>query len=89
MRESIDRALLVDPDNLNMRHNFACVLTIIGDKDAALKMLESCLSMCGPYQVHVTERDVDFDPLRDDPRFEALIARAKKRLKMTDSASAT
>ena len=25
-REWIDRALLIDPDNLNMRYNFACVL---------------------------------------------------------------
>ena len=41
-REWIDRALLIDPDNLNMRYNFACVLAgHLGDKDAAIKMLQS------------------------------------------------
>jgi len=87
MREWIDRALLVDPDNLNMRHNFACVLTLTGEKDAALKMLETTLSACGEYQVHITESDVDFDTLRDDPRFDALIAQAKKRLGIEEPAS--
>ena len=32
-REWIDRALLVDPDNLSMRYNFACVLAVMGDKE--------------------------------------------------------
>jgi adenylate cyclase len=81
-REWIGRALLVDPDNLNMRHNFACVLAISGDKDEALKMLESALSVCGPYQVSMTEADTDLDSVRDDPRYDALIAAAKKRLRM-------
>src|SRR4029078_6886773 len=41
-REWIDRALLVDPDNLSMRYNFACILAAnLHDKEAALKMLSS------------------------------------------------
>ena len=84
-REWIGRAMLVDPDNLNMRHNFACVLAMTGDKEAALKMLESTLSVCGQYQVYVTENDADFDSLRDDPRFDALVASAKQRLGIEDS----
>ena len=44
-REWIDRALLIDPDNLNMRYNFACVLVdAMRDKEAALKMLQSALA---------------------------------------------
>jgi adenylate cyclase len=89
MREWIDRALLVDPDNLNMRYNFACVLTITGDKDAALKMLESSLSICGPSRVLQAESDIDFDPLRDEARFAAIIARARKRLGMAEAEPAT
>jgi adenylate cyclase len=79
-REWIDRALLVDPDNLNMRYNFACVLAGLGDKEAALKMLQSTMPRAGEFQVRVADTDTDLDLLRDDPRFQALIAQAKKRL---------
>jgi adenylate cyclase len=88
-REWIDRALLVDPDNLNMRYNFACVLSIMGDKDEALKMLQSVLSVCGAYQVRIAEPDTDFANIRDDPRFTRMIAGAKERLGMTETVTAT
>jgi adenylate cyclase len=79
-REWIDRALLVDPDNLNMRYNFACVLAGMGDKEEALKMLQSTLPRVGEYQVRVAESDTDLDCMRDDPRFMAMLDKAKKRL---------
>ena len=79
-REWIDRALLVDPDNLNLRYNFACVLSGMGDKEEALKMLQSTLPRAGEFQVRVAETDTDLDLLRDDPRFEAMLDRARKRL---------
>jgi adenylate cyclase len=79
-REWIDRALLVDPDNLSMRYNFACVLAaMLKDKEAALKMLESTLTRCGAFQVMIADTDTDFDSIRDDPRFQKMIADAKKR----------
>ncbi len=89
-REWIDRALLIDPDNLNMRYNFACVLSIMRDTDAALKMLESALALAGPgpYQIRVAETDPDFDNIRDDPRFGKVIAAAKKRVGLEDPAAA-
>jgi adenylate cyclase len=88
-REWIDRAMLVDPDNLNMRYNFACVLAIMGDREAALKMLQSALSLAGTYQVRVAETDTDFDSIRDDPRFQAILTDAKKRLGMKEPVAAT
>jgi adenylate cyclase len=79
-REWIDRALLIDPDNLNMRYNFACILAdALRDKEAALKMLESAISRSGAYQVMIADTDTDFDAIRDDPRFQKIIADAKKR----------
>ena len=79
-REWIDRALLIDPDNLNMRYNFACILAAaLRDKEAALKMLESTLARSGAYQVTIAETDTDFDAIREDPRFQKIIADAKKR----------
>jgi adenylate cyclase len=87
-REWIDRAILVDPDNLNMRYNFACVLAGLGDKEEALKMLESAIGRVGEYQVRIAEIDTDLDALRDDPRFHAMLASAKKRLGIKEAATA-
>ena len=86
-REWIDRALLVDPDNLNMRYNFACVLAgYVGDKDAAIKMLASTLPLGSDFLAKTMMTDTDLDPLRDDPRFQALMQDAAQRhgLKMPD-----
>jgi adenylate cyclase len=88
-REWIDRALLIDPDNLNMRYNFACVLAgHLGDSDAAIKMLQSALAVAGEYQVRIAETDTDFDCIREDSRFQKIIAAAKKRLGIADSVEA-
>ena len=54
-----------------------------------MKMLQSdaCRSP-GAYQVRIAETDTDFDSIRDDPRFQEMIAEAKKRLGMRGSAAA-
>jgi adenylate cyclase len=88
-REWIDRALLIDPDNLNMRYNFACILAdALRDKEAALRMLESAISRSGAYQVMIADTDTDFDAIRDDPRFQKIIADAKKRHGMDQNVKA-
>src|SRR5207248_423179 len=87
-REWIARALLIDPDNLNMRYNFACVLAgHLGDTEGALHMLQSTLPRAGAYQVRVAETDTDLDALRDDPRFRKLLDQAKQRLGIKDAAA--
>jgi adenylate cyclase len=75
------RALLIDPDNLNMRYNFACVLLIhLNETDAALDVLGPVLEKVSmPYLNHV-KADPDFIRLRDNPRFKAMIAGAELRL---------
>jgi adenylate cyclase len=86
-REWIDRALLIDPDNLNMRYNFACVLAgHLGDKEGALRMLQSTLPLSRAYQVRIAEYDPDFDAIRDDPRFQQLLETAKKRVGLVSPA---
>jgi adenylate cyclase len=79
-REWMERALLIDPDNLNMRYNFACAYARdFGDRDAAIRMLDSSLSRLKG-TIGNAEFDPDFDSIRDDPRFRKIIADAKARL---------
>jgi adenylate cyclase len=85
-REWISRALLIDPENLNMRYNFACILSAcLKDTEGAIKMLETTLSLAGASQVRVADTDTDFDHIRDDPRFQKMIAAAKKRHGIEDA----
>jgi len=88
-REWMERALLIDPDNLNMRYNFACALARdFSDREAALRMLESTMSRLKG-SIGNAEFDPDLDSIRDDPRFKKIIADAKKRLGIKDAAPAT
>jgi adenylate cyclase len=84
-REWIDRALLVDPDNLNMRYNFACILAAyVGDTEGAMKLLSGVLPLGKETLVRAADADPDLDPLRDDPRFAKLLSDAKKRLRINE-----
>ncbi len=80
-REWIDRAILIDPDNVNMRYNFACVLAgHLGDSEEALKMLQRVLAGAQEYMIRIAETDPDLDSLRDDKRFVDMLLTARKRL---------
>jgi adenylate cyclase len=80
-KEKMDRALLVDPDNITMRYNFACLLAnYLHDKDAALEMLRPAFEQMGAGLVHHAKIDPDLAPIRDDPRFEQMLIAADKRL---------
>jgi adenylate cyclase len=80
-KERMNRALLIDPDNWNMRYNFSCVLIIY------LKEIDAALDLLGPLFEKVTmgvlnyaKGDPDFATVRDHPRFQAMIAAAEARL---------
>ena len=80
-REWIDRAMLIDPDNLRMRYNFACVLVAhLRDNDLALRLLDRTFAVAGEILIRAAENDPDLDLLRNDPRFQKLIGAAKQRL---------
>ncbi len=80
-REWIRRALLVDPDNLNMRYNFACDFSIeFSDAEGALEMLGPYFERGTRARIEHAKIDPDLDPLRADPRFQAMIAAAEARL---------
>ena len=89
-REWIDRALLIDPDNLNMRYNFACILSgHLCDRDGAITMLQATLPHARAYQISIAEYDPDFDNIRDDPRFQQMLETAKKRVGLVSTPTAS
>jgi adenylate cyclase len=80
-RQWIDRALLLDPDNLAMRYNFACAFSLhLGDTDGALALLGPALASHDATLLESARLDPDLDPIRGDPRFQALMAAAEARL---------
>ena len=87
-REWIDRALLLDPDNMYMRYNLAWpVLAFFDDKEQALDLLEPALAKGGRTLVSLAEADRNLDRLRDDPRFKTMLEEAKARLLGTDAST--
>lgn len=80
-KEWIERALLIDPDNWNMRYNFACVTAVyLNDRESAIDLLEPVLDKVTVSIFHNALFDTDLDGLREMPRFQEIMAATAKRL---------
>jgi len=80
-RSRMNRALLIDPDNFNMRYNFGCTLCVaLKDKEAALEMLGPVFDAMTENFIPYAKTDPDLALLRDDPRYQAMVAAAEARL---------
>ena len=85
-REWMQRALLLDPDNLNMRYNVGCALAFSGKIDEGIDTLKQWFEVINsPTRIRHAEADPDLDAMRDDPRFKEAIAAARERLGMTEA----
>ena len=70
-REWAKRAVAMEPDDSAVLYNVACVYSQLGLRDSAIDLLEQALrSGFGHWEW--IEHDSDLDPLRKDPRFQAL-----------------
>ncbi len=76
----IDQALLIEPDNQNMRYNMACAVAVfLKDTDFALSLLEPIFAAATGNILHHAEVDPDLAEVRKDPRFTEMIEAARKR----------
>jgi len=71
--EWADQATAVDPNDAAVCYNVACMFALEGETDRAIRNLE-CAFRVGFAHRDWVEHDPDLESLRDDPRFQALLA---------------
>jgi adenylate cyclase len=81
--EWVDRALMVDPDNMIMAYNFACAMTLrLKDHDRAMDLIERRFENVPASLFKAALVDPDLADLRDLQRFKAMIEKTTTRLGM-------
>jgi adenylate cyclase len=84
-KEWMKRALLLDPDNIKSRYNFACALAAqLKETEAALELLESVFQNVSIGLLNHAKADPDLDSLRNNPKFAAMVKAAGGRLTSAD-----
>ena len=86
-KEWAQRAVLLDPNNRNLRYNLGCSMGALGEFDAAFELLELVFQTAPPQGLVWAKEDNDLDAIRDHPRFKAMIAAAEARLAAEESAA--
>lgn len=70
----IEAALRLQPDDFGVLYNAACFYSKIDEPDRALDLLERAFGQAGGSRDWI-DHDSDLDPLRANPRFQALLDR--------------
>jgi adenylate cyclase len=73
------RARLVDPDSVNLHYNLACAMASLEEVDMTLETLAGIATRLSPGMMSWMEADTDFDPMREEPRFKAMMEEVKAR----------
>lgn len=75
-RAWVDRACALEPEEPHCRYNAACAYVVLGEHERALDLLEA-LDLGTMANRAWMEHDVEFDPLREHPRFQAIMAKTR------------
>lgn len=70
--ELVDRAVTIAPEEPGLLYNAACTYAALGRTDEALDHLERAIRAGYSHKAWL-ENDSDFDPIREHPRFEAIL----------------
>jgi adenylate cyclase len=74
------RALAIQSgDELRGNYNLACSFAQLGEPEQALDQLEKYAERMPPQRLGWLKLDYDLEPLRNHPRYQALVARAERR----------
>ncbi len=76
--ESLEAAVAADNDEPLIRYNLACYHSVAGDKRPALAYLEQALALDPNYRLLI-DHEPDFEPLRQDPEFQAICENSRTR----------
>jgi len=79
-KEWTERAMLLEPDNTNLLDNLGCSMVSLGEMTMALELFEPVFARAQTPNLTWFRTDNSLDPIRDDPRFKALVERAQARL---------
>jgi adenylate cyclase len=79
-REWTKRALLFDPDNARLHYNLACAMAKLRDADTAVDLIEPWIDRVSHGWILWMQQDNSLDPIREHPRFAALMARGLRRV---------
>jgi len=79
-REWTERAMLLDPDNLNLLYNLGCNMVSLGDFDMAIDLLRPVLARAQRQNLTWFASDSTLDPIRTDSRYQTLVDQAEARL---------
>ncbi len=69
-----DKAIAKGAPEGYARYNMACAFAKLGEKDKAVEAIEKA-SRLGFGRAHMLQSDSDFDAIRNEPRFKALVER--------------
>ena len=73
--KALETALAADPNEALLHYNLACYLSLARRKPGVLEHLSRAMSLEPRYR-EMVESESDFDPLRNDPDFQALLGAA-------------
>jgi serine/threonine protein kinase/Flp pilus assembly protein TadD len=75
-QEWVAKALQIDPDDALVLYNVACIYAQLGDYDQSLTCLERSFKISGSTTfLSWMKNDPYFDPVREHPRYKALVAK--------------
>ena len=75
-REIMDAALAARPDDWRAHYNYACLLALNDEPEAAITELQRAYELEPKEVGDYAGRDSDLDPIRDDPRVSAIAGQA-------------
>ena len=78
-KDWIMRGRLLDPDNTILHFNFVCAYVSLNEFEMALDLLSEVIDKASPGWLIWLEKDTDLDPIRDEPRFKEIVAKAQNK----------